>query len=457
MKENADLLFTNAEIYTQDCRRTILQHADLAVTGNKIADVGTGLSEKYHSVKTIDATGKTIFPGMHNMHVHIFQSLLKGLGVDMKLIDWCRHATQNTGPYMSPELYELACKIAVMECLRSGVTTLCDFNYLQQTTEFAHVSIQTMEEVGIRGIYMDCYHDTGENHGVNRLIIHPSEECISRADALIGKYNGKEEHPLTEVWPGISVNWGATDTLIREMAEYSADRRIPWTMHILETEDDNTFSSQVYGMPLVKLLKKCDALSERLLAVHCVQLTQEEIPVFSDCGVNVVYCPMANTYLGSGIPPIAAMNRSGVNVTIGTDGAASNNSSDMIESLKMGLLLQKGAEKDPTALRAQDMLDMATINAAKAEHRSNIGSIETGKIADFFVFDPYFARSVPNFNTLSTLMYNSSTENVEMTVVNGKIVFEHGVFCCGLDERSVAVEADRKAKAFAAVQGILDD
>ena len=170
------------------------------------------------------------------------------------------------------------------------------------------------------------------------------------------------------------------------------------------------------------------ALTDRLLAVHCVCLKEEEITAFVRNGVNACYCPTSNAYLGSGIPPMASMLHQGVNITMGTDGAASNNSSDMIESLKIGLLLQKVGTRSSVAMSAQNMLDFTTVNAA----------------------DPIYLRSTPNFDTLATLMYNSSQENVETTIVGGRIVYHKNQFACGLEEKAVAAEADREAKKFLA-------
>lgn len=447
MRQQADLLIRNITVYTQDEGRRVLTGADVAVKDGKIHAMGPGLRESWGAATVLDGTGKALFPGFQNLHVHIFQSLLKGLGADLKLIDWIHAAPLRGGPAMTGELYALACKVAAMESLRSGVTTLADFNYLQQDDRFAPACIETMEQIGIRGIYMDCYHDTGLEMGVNPGFIHPADECIRRTEALVRAY-GDGTHPLIRIWAGASVPWGTTERLYRAMAEYSADSGIPYTMHILETEEDNEFTLRNFGAPVVETLERFGVLTDRLLAVHCVCLKEEEMDAFVRHGVSAVYCPMANTYLGSGIPPMSSMRRKGINITMGTDGAASNNSSDMIESLKMGLLLQKGADRNPTALTAQDMLDFATRNAARAAGRQDLGTIEVGKLADFFIFNPAYLRSTPNFDTLATLMYNSSQENIETTVVNGRIVYHKGQFACGLEEQAVVAEVERTMREF---------
>lgn len=445
MRQHADLLIRNITVYTQDTERRILRGTDVAVRDGKIAEIGENLD--WTADTTLDGTGKALFPGMQNLHVHIFQSLLKGLGADLSLMNWLKAAPLRAGPHMNGKLVALACKVAAMESLKCGVTTLSDFNYLQQDDEIPHVTIQTLEQVGIRGIYMDCYHDTGLEMGVFPGFIHPADECIRRTDALVSEYCG-DAHPLIRVWAGASVPWGTTERLYRSMVEYSGATGIPYTMHLLETETDNDFTMKEFGLPAVAVLKKFGVLTDRLLAVHCVRLKEEEIGDLADAGASAVYCGTCNAYLGSGTPPIAPMSRRGVNITMGTDGAASNNSSDMLESLKFGLLLQKAHYCDPTALTAQDMLDFATVNAARAARRPDLGSIEAGKLADMFIYNPVYLRSSPDFDTLSTLMYNSSQENIEATIVNGRIVYYRGNFTCGLEESAVAAEAQREMKAF---------
>ena len=446
MTQHADLMIRNITIYTQDAQRTVLPDTDIAVKDGKILAIGA-LADTWTADTVLDGTGKTLFPGMQNLHVHNFQSLLKGLGADLNLMEWLKAAPLWGGPSMNGKLYALGTKVAAMEALRSGVTTLADFNYVQHDQDIPRACIETMEAVGVRGIYMDCYHDTGLEMGVFPGFIHPADECIKRTDALVKEYVN-DKHPLTRVFAGASVPWGTTEALYKAMTEYSEATGIPYTMHFLETEEDNQFTMKRFGKPVVAALEEMNVLTDRLLAVHCVCLKEEEISAFVRHGVNAVYCPASNAYLGSGIPPMASMLKQGVNITMGTDGAASNNSGDMIESLKIGLLLQKVGTRSSVAMSAQNMLDFTTVNAAKACKRPDLGSIEVGKLADMFIFNPNFIRSSPNFNTMATLMYNSSQENIETTIVNGKIAYHKGNFACGLEEASVAAEADRTMKEF---------
>ena len=444
--QKADLMIRNITIYTQDENRTVLPDTDIAMKDGKIVAIGD-LAETWTATTVLDGTGKTLFPGMHNLHVHIFQSLLKGLGADLNLMEWLKAAPLFAGPRMNGKLETLAAKVACMEALKCGVTSMSDFNYVQHDDDLPRACIETMEQVGVRGIYMDCYHDTGLDMGVFPGFIHPADRAIQRTDALVKEYVN-DKHPLISVIPGASVPWGSTEHLFRAIAEYSEATGLPYTMHCLESMEDDEYSVKTFGKHLIPALEEMGFLTERLLAVHCVCMTEDDIAAFARNKVNAVYCASSNAYLGSGIPPMADMLKAGVNIVLGTDGAASNNSGDMIESLKIGLLLQKVDKRSSVAMSAQNMLDFATINGAKSCKRPDLGSLEVGKVADMFVFNPNFLRSTPNFNSMATLMYNSSQENVETTIVNGKIAYHKGNFACGLDEAAVAAEADQTMKEF---------
>ena len=438
-----DLLIRNAGVYTQDTARRVLPRADVAVKDGKIAAVGAELPCEAECV--LDGTGKFLFPGMVNTHVHIFQSLLKGVGADHNLMDWIKLCTSRYGPKMTPGFQRAAARLAVMECLKSGVTTLTEFFYTQQDPELVPVIIEEMERIGIRGIVVDAAYDCGLEYGTPAGYLYTAMDNIKRTERLCRQYH-TPAHPNIRIWAGASMPWTTTEENLRLIAAFSRETGVPYSMHTLEADDDNELNLKIKRMPLVLFLEKIGFLSDRFLAVHCVKLTKDEAEVFCRHGVKINYNPMANAYLGSGIPPIAFMRRLGMTISMGTDGAASNNTSDMLETLKMGLLLQKAQAKRASVLSAQDMLDFATCDGAAAVHQESFtGSIEVGKSADLFLFDPDFVRSTPVVDPVATLMYSSSQENVAATIVAGKIVYERGNFACGLSEQDVVAEAKAAA------------
>jgi 5-methylthioadenosine/S-adenosylhomocysteine deaminase len=198
-----------------------------------------------------------------------------------------------------------------------------------------------------------------------------------------------------------------------------------------------------YGKDIVDLLEEIGFLTDKMLAVHCVKLTENDIRRFAEYGVSISHNPAPNLYLGSGIPPIPESLKAGVNVSLGTDGAASNNSTDMLETMKLAALIQKGIHRDASVITADQVIRMATCSGAKAIGMENlVGTLEVGKKADMILFDPRHLKSFPNHDAEATVVYASSEENIDTTIVNGKIVYHKGAFAQGLSEEELIREID---------------
>ena len=206
-------------------------------------------------------------------------------------------------------------------------------------------------------------------------------------------------------------------------------------MHLNETQEDNEMCLRHYGKNIVDLLDEIGFLTDQFLAVHCVNLTQNEIKTLAERGVSISHNPAANLYLGSGIAPIPACLQADMNISLGTDGAASNNTTDMLDTMRLAALIHKGVCRDATAMSAEKVVRMATKGGAKAlGMEKTIGTLEVGKKADIILFDPGRIRSVPVHDPIATLVYSASAENIHTTIVNGEVVYCNGVFSCGIDE-----------------------
>lgn len=225
------------------------------------------------------------------------------------------------------------------------------------------------------------------------------------------------------------------------MLEYCLSEGVRYSMHLKETEVDNEMCMRNYGKDIVDLLEEMGFLTDKMLAVHCVNLTERDIRRFADHGVSISHNPAPNLYLGSGIPPIPQSLLAGVNVALGTDGAASNNSTDMLETMKLAALIQKGVHRDASVITADQVMRMATCGGAKAMGvESLVGTLEVGKKADMILFDPRHLKSFPNHDAQATVVYASSEENIDTTIVNGRIVYQKGAFAGGLSEAELIDE-----------------
>ena len=449
MCEKYDLIIRNAKIYTMDRDRHVIDRGSLAVRGDRIAGIEqTDLAESASAVQILDAGGMILFPGFINTHIHIFQSFLKGLGADHRLIEWLNLSALPFGRIMTPRQHELAARLACMEALKSGCTTLCEFFYTDQDPELAYACIEGMQSTGIRSIFIRTFQDTGEEYGMPSIFIEPADKAMREVSSLRKRY--KEDDMLT-IWTGPDVTWSTTKEGYQTMLEYCLSENVRYSMHLKETEVDNEMCFRNYGMDIVDLLERIGFLTDKMLAVHCVNLTEHDIRRFADYGVSVSHNPAPNLYLGSGVPPIPESLLAGVNVALGTDGAASNNSTDMLETMKLAALIQKGIHRDASVISADQVIRMATCGGAKAIGMGNlVGTLEEGKKADMILFDPRHLKSFPDHDAEATVVYASSEENIDTTIVNGKIVYHKGCFARGLSEaeliRECAAEVEKMRK-----------
>ncbi len=444
--EPYDLAIRNATIHTMDGEGRVIDRGTLAIRGDRIAWLGSGgLPENAHAVREIDADGMILFPGFINTHIHIFQSFLKGLGADHRLIEWLNLSALPYGRIMTPRQHKLAAQLACMEALKSGCTSICEFFYTNQDPELAHACIEGMRSTGIRSVFIRTFQDTGEEYGMPSIFIEPADRAMREVEALRKRYRGDD---MLSIWTGPDVTWSTTKRGYQVMLEYCRSEKVRYSMHLKETEVDNEMCLRYYGKDIVDLLEEIGFLTDKMLAVHCVNLTPEDIRRFAECGVSVSHNPAPNLYLGSGIPPIPESLRAGVNVALGTDGAASNNSTDMLETMKLAALIQKGIHRDASVITAGQVVEMATRGGARAIGMADeLGALEVGRKADMVLFDPRHLKSCPNHDAEATVVYASSEENIDTTIVNGRIVYQRGVFASGIAEsalvREVAAEVEK--------------
>ena len=433
---NYDLVIENATILTVDSNGTTIEDGVIGVTNGVITFLDKQTPDfSCQAKKRIDARGMTALPGFVNTHVHCFQSLLKGLGADLPLIDWLNTSVQPFGVRVSHRQQELATLVACLEAIKSGCTTLCEFFYTNQDPELAEVCIETMQKTGIRSVLMRTFQDYGEEYNVPEVYVEPVEKAIEEVERL-RKIPCSDD--MLSIWTGPDVTWATTRKGYEKILEYCLDRKVRYTMHLNETREDNDMCRRHYGKNIVDLLDEIGFLTDQFLAVHCVYLTENEIKLLAERGVSISHNPAANLYLGSGIAPIPDCLSNGINVALGTDGAASNNTTDMLDAMRLAALIHKGDRRDPTAMSAEKIVRMATLGGAKALGMENtLGTLEVGKKADIVLFDPARIKSVPMHDPMATIAYSASAENIDTTIVNGEVVYSKGVFSCGIDEEQL--------------------
>lgn len=428
-KAVAELFLNHATIVTMNPQREIIDDGFIRICGDHIADLGPSsrFSQPNDRMSiNLDMRGKIIFPGLINTHNHMFQTLTKGLGDDRVLADWLKDMTFPAASYLDEESVYWAAVCACLEGFHSGTTTVLDYMYPHPKPGLSDPIIKAFLDTGVRGLFGRGMMDTGKQFGSDPRILQDRDAALADAERLLQKYGGRDER--VSIWLAPAALWSNTEPMLKGLAELQRRYGARLTVHISETPFDRQATETLHGHNELRVLEDLGLLNNKLLMVHSVWLTDQDISQAAAAGAAISHNPVSNMYLSSGVAPIPEARRCGIPVGLATDGPASNNAQDMVEVLKFTALLHKVHHLDPLAMTAGQVLEMATIEGARALGlERKIGSLEVDKKADLFVFNPELSlKAVPMHDPVSTLVYASSSQNVEMVIVDGRIVLEGG-------------------------------
>jgi 5-methylthioadenosine/S-adenosylhomocysteine deaminase len=429
-----DLLIAGGTVVTET---VLLPDATLAIDRGRIVAIGAG---EFTAQRTIDATGQLIFPGLVDTHTHLYQTLLKGLGDDLPLMEWLDACTLPSIPHLTPRMCYVAAALGCIESLRSGCTTLFDYMVDHADPAVYEAILQAFDDTGIQGVLGRGLRDRLPE--TMPMTLQPLRDQLADCTRLLDAYGPDR------IWLAPGATWALELEGLKAVRRLADERGARISLHTDEVVYDSEESLRRFGMRTMPFLDSIGFLGPDVLHAHCVQLTDQDCQLMAKHGGCVAYNPVSNMYLGSGVPPIARLLELGVTVGLGADGAASNNSQDMLEALKIGALLPKVAARDPAIFTASDALRIATVGGAAALGRNDFGTLEVDKRADLFLFDPLHAKSTPVHDPVSTLVYASGEGNVRTTVVGGRVVLDDGRIT-GVDERSILTEAQTLADELA--------
>jgi 5-methylthioadenosine/S-adenosylhomocysteine deaminase len=443
---SVDLLIVGGTVVTARPDGLVVPNAALAIQGETILALGPrqDLEHQFEAQRTIDADGQLIFPGLVDTHTHLYQTLLKGLGDDLPLMEWLDACTLPSIPHLTPRMCYVAAALGCIESLRSGCTTIFDYMIDHPDLEVYDAILQAFDDVGIQGILGRGLRDRqAETVSMN---LPSFESQVANCVRLVNAYGPGR------IWLTPGATWAMEEASLRATRKFASDRGLRMSLHTDEVLFDSAESMRRFGMRTVPFLDSIGFLGADILHAHCVQLSEEDCDILARRGSAVSYNPVSNMYLGSGVPPIAYLLELGVTVGLGADGAASNNSQDMLEALKVGALLPKVAARDPSVFTAADAVRLATTGGAAALGRDDFGSLEPGKRADLFLFDTRHAKSIPVLDPVSTLVYSSGQVNVRSTIVGGRVVLDDRRIV-GLDEDAILREAQMLAEQLSVSSG----
>lgn len=410
------VLFQNVTAVLMDEQKTVLQNAYVAVDGDKITCVGT---EKPGGsfAETIDGTGKVLMPGFVNCHTHVPMTAMRGYGGGHNLQDWLNNFIFPAEDKWDDRSLRAAADLGLAEMIASGVTCIADMYMRTGVIAQAVLDAGLSANLCVGGVYFgdpaDFNPDTNEDCRAMRVMLenwHGAGDGRILVDASVhGEYTSSA--PLWE--------W---------MADFARTHKLGMHVHLSETEREHEECMARHGgRTPAAVFAGHGVFDVRTIAAHCVWTTPEDWAILAEKGVTAVHNPVSNLKLGSGVAPVPAMLKAGVNVALGTDGVSSNNSTDLFGEMKLAAILHNGVNLDPQAMDPYTALQMATVNGARALGR-NSGKIAAGADADLILVDFDAPNLSPCHDAVENLVYAAQSRNVSLTMARGKILYRNGEF-----------------------------
>jgi len=408
------LLIKNADwIVTQNAKREVLPNASVLIRDGVIIEVGK--ASTCSADDEIDARGKIALPGLVNAHTHVSMTLFRGLADDMLLQDWLQKKIWPLEAKHTDETCYFGALLGCAEMIMSGTTTFVDMYFHME-----HVA-QAVAESGLRGFL---------SYGVIDLFDQAKARLEQDNTRKFFEYVQALGNPRIRFALGPHAPYTCSEDTLLWAKDFAEKNGAILHIHIAETRREQADFQRQHGMRVVEYLDKIGALSKNMLAAHCSWLTKSEVGLLAKAGASVAHCPVSNMKLATGgVAPLPEMFDAGIVVGLGTDSASSNNTLDMFETMKVCALLHKAHRWDPTVLNAQKVLDLSTIDGARALGvGGEIGSIEVGKRGDIVLLDGRAPNMMPvhgRGTIVSDLVYSASSGNVDTTIVNGDVLMRN--------------------------------
>lgn len=407
-------IIKNAIIVTLNRGNEVIRNGQVEIDGNRITYVG---SEREAVGEIIDAKGNIIMPGFVNTHCHLAMTLFRGYGENKSFDNWWRDVMRPLEERLEGEDCYYGASLGILELIKNGVTTVADFYINPSDTAKAVLDTGIRASIGVGAI-------TG-----NEVI---SEESLDKDVADISL--------SPRIKPILYAHslYSCDESQFNELNKYAIKHDILKSTHISETLDEVGKIANKYGMSPIETLESFGFFDTPSLLAHCVHTDKDDIEIMKNYDISVATCPSSNLILGSGIAPLYSFVKNKINVTIGTDGAGSNNNLNMFKEMYLADNLQAGVLNQFSAITTIDALKMATLRGAMALGYDDLGRIEEGYLADLIMID----TSKPNMRPLNSVFNNlvnaCESSNVILTMVDGKIIYKDGKYYCGVNYEDVA-------------------
>ncbi|MCG1012212.1 amidohydrolase [Tepidanaerobacter sp. GT38] len=402
-----NILIKNAKVLVYENGKLLTKDADIAIKGNKISQIEKIKADSGFQ-KIIDASNMLAMPGLINTHTHLSMVLFRNYADDMPLFDWLTKKIWPLEAKLTNEAIYKGSILGIAELIKSGVTGFLDMYF------FADETIKAALETGVR-VYI-ARGLTDEEEG--------KEVQLNETRRLFNEYHNQEGR--VKIYAGPHAPYTCSPRYLKKVIELAKELDIGIHIHLAETKKEVDECIEKWGKTPIKHVFDLGLFERPTIAAHCVHLNDEDIEILAKSNVSVAHNPTSNLKLASGFAPVEKMLKAGVNVTLGTDGASSNNNLNMFEEMHLASIMHKALNYDAVSVPAETVIKMATINGAKALGiEDELGSLEVGKKADIILIDLRKPHLVPLNNPLSAICYSAQSSDVHTVIVDGKILMEN--------------------------------
>ena len=406
---------------------TEVVEGSIGINDSKIAWLGE-IPQGWQADKIINGKNKLALPGLINTHNHAAMSLFRSYADDLKLQEWLENKIWPIEAKLESKDIYWGTQLAILEMIQSGTTTFCDMYF------FMDEVAKAVDESGMRAVLCRGITAFGND----------GDEKLLESEQLYRDWHGKGDGRI-EVWHGPHAPYTCPPDFLKKVVASSEKMGMNIHIHLAETKKEVEDCLTQYGKTPIELMESVGLLNHHVLGAHCVHLTENDMDIMALRNVKVAHNIGSNLKLVSGIAPVPQLLEKGITVSIGTDGAASNNNLDLLEELRLTALVHKNHSGDPTILPAHQVLQLGTIQGADALGQADkIGSLEVGKKADMILINMSAPQWQPKHNVISNYIYSSSANDVTDVIINGKVVYENKEFKT-LDSEKIIFEANQSA------------
>lgn len=407
-------------------------YGDIAIADGIIKAVGANLKAAYPDYEVISGQGSLVIPGFVNCHTHAAMTLLRGYADDLPLMEWLSQKIWPREAFLIDKDIYWGTQLAVLEMIKSGTTCFADMYFFMDSIA------QAVSDSGIRAVLARGMIGVAPN----------AEQAFSESAEFVQSWQGGAEGRITCML-GPHAPYTCPPPYLERVMDLADQLKVGVHIHLAETKDEVNDITRQYGKRPVELMDSIGLFDNRhVLAAHCVHLAENEITVLARKHVGIAHNPKSNMKLASGIAPIPELLQAGATIGLGTDGASSNNKLDMLEEMRTCALLHKVNSMDPTVLPAQQALELATVNGAKALGFADLGAIAPGYKADLLMLDMTGANFVPLHNPVANLVYSAHSSDIKTVIIDGKVIMKNRELVA-LDEEKILYEAEKAAQDLA--------